>query len=186
MATPRSKKEQIVEDLKERLATTEVVVLTDFRGLSVPDQQVLRGRLRDATAELQVVKNTLTRIALREVNRPVPEEFLTGPTALVLFRDDIAGPTRVLLDFARQTGILAIKGGVLGDRIIGAEEIKELADLPPREVLLARLLGAIQGPAANLVGILEAPASELIRTLQAPMRELAMTIQAYADQQQST
>lgn len=184
MAISRQQKEQIVEDLKAKLDATDVVILTDFRGLSVSQQQILRSRLRETTAEFQVAKNTLTKIALQEINRPVPEEYLTGPTALALLADDIAGPTKALLDFAKESGALVIKGGIVGTRIIAADEVKKLANLPPREILLAQLLGAIQGPAANLVRTLEAPASELVRTLQAPMRELAMTIQAYADQQQ--
>ncbi len=182
MAISREKKEQIVEDLKEKLGATDVIILTDFRGLSVPDQQELRRRLRDTTAEFKVVKNTLTKLALEEINRPVPDDYLTGPTALALVRDDIASPTKALLDFARQTGTLVIKGGIAGNQVIGADEVKKLANLPPREVLLAQLLGAVQGPAASVVRTLEAPASELVRTLQAPMRELAMTIQAYAEQ----
>lgn len=184
MAISREKKEQIVNNLKEKLKGTEVIVLTDFRGLSVSDQQALRARLRETTAEYQVVKNTLAAIALKEVDRPVPEEYLTGPTAIALLRDDIAGPIKVLQDFAKQTGMLTIKGGILGDRVIDAKEVGELADLPPRETILAQLLSAIQGPASSVVGILEAPASELVRTLQAPMRELALTIQAYADSRQ--
>jgi large subunit ribosomal protein L10 len=182
LAISREKKEQIVEDLKEKLGATDVIILTDFRGLSVPDQQELRRRLRDTTAEFKVVKNTLTKLALEEINRPVPDDYLTGPTALALVRDDIASPTKALLDFARQTGTLVIKGGIAGNQVIGADEVKKLANLPPREVLLAQLLGAVQGPAASVVRTLEAPASELVRTLQAPMRELAMTIQAYAEQ----
>ena len=185
MAISREKKEQIVEDLKEKLGDADVIVLTDYRGLSVPQQQALRSKLRDTTAEFHVAKNTLTKIALAESNRPVPEEYLTGPTALTLLPpEDLAGSTKALLDFAKQSGMLVIKGGIVGDRIVGAGDVKKLADLPPREVLLAQLLGAMQGPAANLVRTLQAPASELVRTLQAPMRELAMTIQAYADQNQ--
>lgn len=185
MAISREKKTQIVEGLKEWVGNTDVIILTDYRGLSVPEQQALRSRLRDTSTEFRVAKNTLTRIALTETNRPVPAEYLAGPTALALLPPhDIAGPTKALLDFARQSGMLVIKGGIVGDRIIGAEEVKTLADLPPREVLLAQVIGAIQGPAVNLVRTLRAPASELVRTLQAPMRELAMTIQAYAEQNQ--
>ncbi|MFQ5595129.1 MAG: 50S ribosomal protein L10 [Anaerolineae bacterium] len=185
MTISREQKAEIVEDLKERLGNTDVIILTDYRGLSVPQQQALRSKLRDITTEFRVAKNTLTKIALKETNRPVPEEYLTGPTALTLLPpDDIAGPTKALLDFAKQSDMLIIKGGIVGDRIIGADEVKTLADLPPREVLLAQLIAAIQGPAANLVRTLQAPAGDFVSTLQAPMREMAMTIQAYADQQQ--
>lgn len=183
MALTREKKEQIVEDLKQKLDGPEVIILTEFQGLSVPKQQTLRNELRDTHADYHVVKNTLTKIALKDIGRPVPEQYLLGPTSVTLLWEDIAGPTQTLLDFAKETGTLSIKGGILGDRVIGPEEVEELADLPPREVLLAQLLGAIQGPASSLVRTLEAPAGELARTLQAPLRELAMTIQAYADKE---
>lgn len=184
MAISREKKKQLVEDLKQKLDDTEVIILTDFRGLSVSDQQELRVKLRDTSADYQVVKNTLTKIALEAIDRPVPEEQLEGPTALALLGDDISGPTKVLLDFAKETGVLHVKGGIIGGRLINAKEVEDLADLPPLETLLAQVIGALQGPASKLVGVLEAPASELVRTLQAPQRELALTLQAYADQQQ--
>lgn len=184
MAVSREKKEQQVADLKQKFGSAEVIILTDFRGLSVSDQQELRSRLRDSASDYVVVKNTLTKIALEQSDRPVPTEYLIGPTALTFLHEDIAAPTKALLDFAKESGVLVIKGGILGDRIVTEEDVKDLADLPPREVLLARLIGAIQGPSATLVSVLEAPASELLRTLQAPMQELALTIQAYADQNQ--
>jgi large subunit ribosomal protein L10 len=184
LAISREKKEQQVENLKEKFGSAEVIILTDFRGLSVGEQQELRSRLRDSASDYVVVKNTLTKVALEQANRPIPAEHLTGPTALAFLHEDIAAPAKALLDFAKETGILVIKGGIVGDRIVAAGEVEDLADLPPREVLLAQLIGAIQGPAATLVGVLEAPARELVRTLQAPMQELALTIQAYADQNQ--
>ena len=184
MPFTREQKVKLVEELKQALENTEVVILTDFRGLSVSEQQELRRKLREASAEYRVAKNTLLRLALENLQRPVPEELLTGPTALTLIRDDIAGPTKTLLDFAKEHETLAVKGGLLGDRAIGKEEVEDLAELPPKEVLLAQFIGALQGPAASLVQTLEAPASELVRTLQAPMRELALTLQAYADSQQ--
>lgn len=185
MAITREKKEQLVEDLKERLGSTEVVILTDFRGLTVPAQQELRNKLREADSDYQVVKNTLTKIALEQIDRPVPEAYLNGPTALTYLHGDIAGPAKALLDFARDTGELTIKGGILGNRIVDADAVKKLADLPPREILLAQLLGTIQSPGTNLARTLQAPATNLVRTLNAAMRDLMMTMQAYVNQQQA-
>jgi len=184
LALTREKKEQIVEDLSRRLTASQVVILTDYRGLTVPQLQDLRNRLRKSGGEYRVVKNTLTRIALRRSGKPVPEEMLFGPTALLFLYNDIAQPTKTLMEFAEETKILTIKGGLLGDQILEEAEVKRLADLPSRDTILAELLNVIQGPAANIVHILEAPANELLRTLQAPLIELVMTIQAYADQRQ--
>jgi len=185
LALTREKKRQIVEELTERLKTSQVVILTDYRGLTVQQMQELRSRLRETDSEFQVVKNTLTRIALQRCGKPVPEELLTGPTAALFLHDDIAKPTKALLDFADEVGLPTIKGGLMGSQVLDEEAVKQLAELPTREEILAQLLAAIQGPAANLVQVLEAPAGELLRTLQAPLTELAMTIQAYADKQQA-
>jgi large subunit ribosomal protein L10 len=114
LAVSREKKEQQVEDLKQKLGSAEVVILTDFRGLSVGDQQELRTRLRDSASDYVVVKNTLTKIALEQSDRPVPAAYLTGPTALTFLHEDIAAPTKALLDFAKETGVLVIKGGIVG------------------------------------------------------------------------
>lgn len=184
MAISREKKEQLVEDLKQKLGTADVIILTDFRGLSVSAQQELRGKLRDASAEYQVVKNTLTQIALEATDRPVPEEYLIGPTAVALLRGDVASPAKALLDFVKETGLLTIKGGIVGNRIVDAKRVEDLADLPSKETLLAQVIGALQGPTSSLVRVLTAPASDLVRTLEAPQRDLVSTIQAYADQQQ--
>ncbi len=183
MALTREKKEQIVAELATKLETSQVVILTDYRGLTVSQMQDLRGRLGESGGEYRVVKNTLTRLALQQCGKPVPEDLLTGPTAILFLYDEVARPTKTLLDFAAEMSLPTIKGGLLGNQVLGEEEVKRLAELPSREEILAELLGAIQGPAANVVRVLEAPASELLRVLQAPLTELVMTIQAYADQQ---
>lgn len=184
MALTRERKEQIVEDLTRKLEASQVVILTDYRGLSVPQLQDLRRRLRDTASEYQVVKNTLTRVALQRCGKPAPEELLTGPTAALFLYDEIAQPTKTLIDFADETKILTIKGALLGEQVLDEAQVKGLANLPSRDQILAQLLNAIQGPATNVIQVLEAPASELLRALQAPLTELVMTIQAYADQQQ--
>lgn len=184
MALTREMKQQIIEELTRKLETSQVVIFTDYRGLTVQQMQDLRGRLGETDSEFKVVKNTLTRIALQQCGKPTPEELLTGPTAVLFLHDDIAKPTKTLLDFANEVGLPTVKGGLMGSQVLDEEAVKQLAELPTREEILAQLLAAIQGPAVNLVQVLEAPASELLRTLQAPLTELAMTIQAYANKQQ--
>ena len=181
MAITKSKKEQLIDSYVERLSQSRAVILTDYRGTSVPAIQKLRGKMRDQDTSVQVVKNSLMRIALERANLPVPEEHLTGPTAVVYLPDDIAAAVKVLFDVAKEVDTFSVKGAILEGQILDATAARDLRDLPSRVDVLSALLGAIQAPASELVRTLEAPANELYRTLQAPLRELALTIQSYAD-----
>ncbi len=167
MAISRERKEQVVEELTELLKASQGIVLTDYRGLNVNDMMNLRRRLHESGAVFKVAKNTLTKLALQRAGLPTPEDMLEGPTAITFLKDDVAGPAKTLLDFAKQTGILSLKGGLLGNSILSAEAVSDLAKLPPRDVLLAQLVAAIQGPMANLANILMAPMRDLVYVLQA-------------------
>jgi large subunit ribosomal protein L10 len=172
LAISKEKKEQIVGDLSDLLARSQAVVLTDYRGLTVSDLARLRGQLRQRGARFMVAKNTLMRLALQRTGRPVPEKLLEGPTGLAFLFDDIAGASKVINDFARDTKILSIKGGILGDSLIGAEGAADLAQLPSQEALRGQILGALQGPMAGLAGILTAPMRELVYVLEARADQL--------------
>jgi large subunit ribosomal protein L10 len=171
LAISREKKEQIVAELADLLTCSQAVVLTDYRGLTVTDIGRLRGQLRDRGARFMVAKNTLIGLALQRTGRPVPEALLEGPTGLAFLFDDIAGASKVINDFVRDSKVLTIKGSILGTSLINAEGTADLARLPSREMLRGQLLGALQSPMAGLVGV-----------LTAPMRELVFVLQARADQ----
>lgn len=167
MAISKEKKTAVVSELTELLKQSQAVILADYRALSVADMSKLRNQLRQQNTTFQVAKNTLTRIALQQAGRPVPEKLLVGPTVLAFLTSEIAGPTKILTDFARMSGgNLTIKGGIVGNSIVDEKGITALATLPPREVLLGQVLGAIQGPLANLVGLLTAPQRELVYILK--------------------
>jgi len=167
LAISKERKQQIVEELTELLKASQGVILTDYRGLNVNDMMSLRRKLSETGAIFKVVKNTLTKLALEQAGLPVPEDMLEGPTAIAFLKDDIAGPAKTLLDFAKETGIPTVKGGLLGKTIMDAKATSDLAKLPPRDVLLAQLVAAIQGPMANLASILMAPMRDLVYVLQA-------------------
>ncbi len=171
MAISREQKEQIVSESIDTLTKSQGIVLTDYRGLSVAQMNELRSILREKDSRYQVIKNTLLRLALQGANWPVPDELLAGPLAITYCLGEVPSVAKALYDFADETKILAIKGAILGTQVLDAKAVRDVADLPPREVLLAQLLAALQGPLANLVG-----------TLAAPMRELAHVLQARSEQ----
>lgn len=181
MAISREKKEQFVAAYVEQLAKSPAIVLTEYRGATVQQIQRLRSQMREHGTGVQVVKNSLMVIALKQAGMPVPEEYLAGPTAIVYLPEDVATAAKALFDSIKDLDKIKVRAAILDGQVLNAEGARQLRDLPSKNDVLAQLLGAIQGPASELVRTLEAPASELYRTLQAPLRELALTIQSYAD-----
>lgn len=149
-----------------------LTILTDYRGLSVPQIQELRSNLRASQAEMKVAKNTLTKIAAhgRDINGL--DDNLVGPTALVFAWEDPAQPAKVIRDFARSSGILSIKIGVMEGEILTAEQITAIADLPSRDELIAKVVGGIASPLYGLVNVMSGPARSLAYVLQARKEQL--------------
>ena len=163
----RPVKEQQVGQIAEKLRAAKVVVLTDYRGLNVAQLEDLRGRLRQSEVEYRVIKNTLARRAAEAAGVGELSEALTGPVAFAIGYDDLSTPSRLLADFARTTRLtLDITGGLVEGRLFGADDVRRLADLPPREVLLAQLLGTMQSPIASLLGAIASPAQQLLSVLE--------------------
>ena len=167
MAEPRSDKVAEVEALEERLRNSSIVILTDYRGLTVGEIGTLRGKLRSASLEYRVAKNTLLSRAAEKVGVVGLEPHLTGPTAVVFGNDDPGVPARVLQDFIRQFRKLEIKGGVVEGHALDAAGVQALATLPGRPELLARVVGAVQGPLFSLVMVLTAAPRGLVTALDA-------------------
>jgi large subunit ribosomal protein L10 len=165
---PRPEKVEQVELLTEKLKSARVAVLTDYRGLTVGQLQDLRGRLRANDVEYRVVKNTLARRAAVEAGHPGFQDQLKGPVAIAFGGEDIGAPARLLAEYIRQTRLrLDIVGGLVEGRVMGPEEVRRIADLPPRQVLLAQLLGTLQSPIAQLVATIQAPVQQLVGLLEA-------------------
>ena len=168
---PRAKKEQKAEQvelLTEKLKKAKVAVLTDYRGLTVKQMQDLRGKLRTGNVEYRVVKNTLARRAADTAGYKDLDSELKGPVAIAFGYDDVSLPPRLINEFVRTTRLkLEVVGGLVEGRVVNRDQIKQLADLPSREVLLAQLLGTLQSPVAQLVGIMQTPVQQLIGVLNA-------------------
>ena len=153
---PRPEKVQAVADIKERLDGAQAVFLAEYAGLSVQEQQALRRELRANGAEFKVVKMTLARLAAADLEIEDFDALLLGPTGLTFADGDPVGAARVLRNFAKDHEVLVVKGGLLGREFLTPERIADLADIEPREVLLAKIAGAFEAPMAMMAGLLAA------------------------------
>jgi len=170
-------KERVVAELAERLRTSETLIVADYRGLTMPQIDALRGRLLEHGARFAVVKNTLTRRAAEIAGADAVLALLEGPTAIAFVESegDPVAVAKALADTARETRVLAIRGGVLEGRAIEAAAIEELAKLPPADVLRGQVLGAITAPLTNIVALFSAPLQDLYGLLDARIEQLEST-----------
>jgi large subunit ribosomal protein L10 len=158
-----------VAEITERFQDSSAAVLTEYRGLTMSQLTQLRRSLGSDTT-YTVVKNTLTKRAAAEAGFPVADELLTGPTAIAFIKGDPVEAAKGLRDFSRTNPLLVIKGGVLEGKALSPAEIRQLADVEPREVLLAKLAGAMSGSLAKAAGLFQAPLSQVAR-LAAALQE---------------
>jgi large subunit ribosomal protein L10 len=170
----KADKELVVADLTERLRTSETLLVADYRGLTMPQIDTLRTRLLESGASFSVVKNTLGRRAAEAAGADALLTLLEGPSA-VAFLDaggDMVAAAKALSDMARESKILAIKGGVLQGRVMTADEVQSLATLPPVDVLRGQVLAAIIAPVTALLGLVSAPVQNLIGLIDARIEQL--------------
>jgi large subunit ribosomal protein L10 len=170
----KSEKERVVEQLAERLRSTDTLMVADYRGLTMPEIDELRGKLLEAGARFTVVKNTLTRRAAEQAGTTDVLELIEGPTAIAFIEaeGDPAAVAKILNDTARTNDVLVIRGGLLDGSLVGDAEIKRLATLPPADVLRAQLAGAVFAPLTTVVGLFTAPLRDLVGVIDARIRQL--------------
>ncbi|MDQ3994185.1 MAG: 50S ribosomal protein L10 [Actinomycetota bacterium] len=169
----RQDKEQVVAELVERLRTSDTLIVADYRGLTMTDIDGVRTELLKHGARFSVVKNTLTRRAADAAGVEGLHEFLDGPTAIAFVGDgDMVAVAKTLNDTARQTKVLELKGGILEGRAITAAQVKDLAGLPPAEVLRSQVVGAVVGPLNAIVGLFAAPLRDLVGVIDARIAQL--------------
>jgi large subunit ribosomal protein L10 len=173
MENPRPEKVAVVDEVQERLSKADAALLTEYRGLDVAALGQLRRALRDVGGEYKVYKNRLVRFAARNAGLEL-DELLTGPTAIAFVGerpDGVQGDAvlvaKALRDFARTNPGLVVKGGVMADKPLSAEDARALADIEPREVLLTRLAGAFAAPMQQFAGLLQALPRDFAYGLQA-------------------
>ena len=169
----KEKKASIIDQIQESLSKSSICILTCYRGLTAPEITALRRRLREAGIEFRVVKNTLARFAAERAGKDELISLLQGPVAIAFGFGNETEPARVLSEYTRaQKTSLEIKGGLLGDRLITAKDVATLVTLPPREQLLAKVLGGMQGPIVALVNCLNNPMRGLVGVLQARIKQM--------------
>ena len=169
----REKKVQIMDKLQEIFSTCSVGILADYRGLSAPEMTELRRSLREAGIEYKVIKNTLARFAAEKAGKNELMNFFNGPTSIAFSYGDIMGPARALAEYIRDSkDAIRIKGGFLSDRLLTAKDVIVLATLPPREILLAKIVGGMQSPIIILLSHLATPMRGLVNVLQARIQQL--------------
>ena len=170
----RTEKERVVAELAEQLRSTDSLIVADYRGLTNAQLEELRGKLRGSGARFQVVKNTLTRRAASEAGAEALLALLEGPTAIA-FVDADGDPVAVakaLSDTAKETKVLALRGGTLSGRSITGEDVEELAKLPAPEVIKSQLVGVIVAPLTQLASLLAAPLRDLVGLIDARIAQL--------------
>ena len=153
---PTAEKEQLVEDMTGRLEGVKSMYLADFSGMTVEKVTALRAKCRASGVHYKVIKNTLLKRAAHAVGVTQLDEYLAGPTVLAYSLDSEVEPARVLTEFAKENEKPLLKAGLIGDRLYGPEEVKQLASLPPRDVLLAQVMGTIVAPLSQFAGAVEA------------------------------
>lgn len=174
MDNPRADKVAVVNEVKERFTSSSAVLLTEYRGLNVSALAELRRSLREAGCDYKVYKNTLVRLAVKDAGLEIDDDMLVGPTALAFVGEGADGApgdpvpvAKALSEFAKSHPDLVVKGGVMDDRALSADEAKRLANIESRDVLLARLAGGFAAPMQQFAGLLEAVPRKLAYGMQA-------------------
>lgn len=169
---PTVRKSNEIDLLTSQFEASQMVILADYRGLSVAQMQEFRGKLRPSEGEFRVSKNTLVRIAAERAGVEGLESFLEGPTAVVFAKGDIAGTAKAVSDFARTSRILQVKAGVMDGQVLTAADVEAISNLPSREELLAKLVGMLASPMARTVGVLSGPSRSVAYLVNARMEQL--------------
>ncbi|SDF74750.1 50S ribosomal protein L10 [Sporomusa acidovorans] len=164
---------QTVAEIKEKLSATKGAVLTNYRGLTVAQDTKLRRKLREAGVEYRVFKNTMTRIAAKEAGIEGLDSYLEGPTAIAMSSTDPVAPAKIISDFIKENKLqaLEVKAGLVEGKVIDVAGVKALSSLPPKEVLVARVLAGMQSPIAGFVNVLAGNLRNLVYALEAVRKQ---------------
>ena len=171
MAISKQKKEELVAEYAELLEQSRAIFLTEYTGLDVKQLQQLRSEVRKAEGAYRVTKNTLLLLALEKSGKPVPADLMTGQLATGFALQEASALAKTLTEFAKDKEQFAIKGGILGDKLLTAEQVEELAKLPTLDELRARIIGLIQAPARNVVFTVASSVQQVVNLLDAYARQ---------------
>lgn len=161
----RREKEAVIAEVAELLEGTETVFVSDYRGLTVAQLSELRGTLRQSGARFRIVKNTLGALAAERAGRETFKALLSGPTAVTFCGDDPVAAAKAIADYARTHPQVEMRGGLMADALLDAEQLRALASLPPRDTLVAQVVGTLAAPMTGLVTVLQGTISGFVRAL---------------------
>lgn len=167
MAVTRKRKAEQLKEYGELVKKSQAIFLTSYSGVTVKNIQTLRGKVREASGEYHVLKNTLAAIALKEAGLPVPEDLLSTGTAMGFAFNDVAAVAKAIADFAKDSEFVKMKGGVMGGKLLSAKQVEALAALPPLPVVRAQLLGLINAPATGLAGVIAGGVRQVVNVVKA-------------------
>ncbi len=172
MAISKQKKQELVALYNEQLERCQGIILADYRGMSVAEMDELRRTTRPLDGKVQVVKNRLLALVLKQRDLSLPAEWLIGPTAVGFCFGEVPPVAKAFVDTAKNQEGFQIKGGLLGSTVIDAEQVRAIASLPSREVLMAQVLGTINAPATQTAGVIASGIRQVVNVLQAYVDKL--------------
>jgi len=180
---PNQKNIQQVEEIRENFQASDVIILTEYQGLTVEEVSELRDKLREADIRYKVYKNKLINVVAQEIGIEGLDPYLRGTTAVAM-SDDPTTPPKILRDFSGTHENLKIKGGILGSKTIDAAGVEALINMPSKPELIARAIGGIKAPISGLVNVLHqgSPLTGLVNVLNGSLRQVSTVLQAIADQ----
>ncbi|MFM1539009.1 50S ribosomal protein L10 [Helcococcus bovis] len=162
-----SLKQQVVSEIKDAIQNSKSVVVVEYRGLNVEQVSDLRNKYRAEGVSYKVYKNTMVKIALEELGYEGFEEYLAGPNGFVFSNEDMVAGPRITVNFAKENEKLVVKAGLLDGKVVDAEDVKALAKLPTREVLVAQVLGGLNAPIAGFANVLQGTLRQVVYALNA-------------------
>ncbi len=167
MPITKQEKEEMLQMLKEKMGSSQIVIMADYKGINVEDITKLRRRMHESGCELKVAKNTIIKIAAKELNMEGTEPYLEGPTALAFGLSDPVAPAKVLFEFIKEYKKPKVKAAILEGQVISADQVKALSNLPSREMLLSQVVGGMQTPMYGFAGALQGLLRNLVYVLDA-------------------
>jgi large subunit ribosomal protein L10 len=174
LALSKQKKNEVIDQYKDWLKNSQAVILVEYTGATMKNMENIRDKVRESGGEFHVVKNTLVKLALESSGYEIPEGLLENSSAASFAFSDPAGTAKALAEATKGMEAIKVKGGYMGAEVLGATQVKALADLPPLPVVRGQLLGVFQ-----------APAGKLVRTIAEPARSLASVFRAYSEKAQA-
>jgi large subunit ribosomal protein L10 len=169
----KEKKAQTIDKLQNEISRATIGILTDYRGLKTPEMDGLRRKLQESGGDYKVVKNTLAVKAAERLNHPELKTIFNGPVAIALGHGEVQDTAKLFTDYVRTSKInIGVKGGFMGNTMLTGSEISELATLPPKPVLVSKIIGGMKSPLYSLAGVLAAPMRNLQGVLQARIKQL--------------